>query len=121
MGVSDYGQIEFNMKKEIQMSGATLDMVQEYPTKQKEHQEPVDKHNTADNAINDFIGHVANLYKIRIHNVFDDRYRIDVWIIIRKPDSICDTYSISQSYFMRFSDGKLTDITIEPGEDIKPW
>ncbi len=103
------------------MSGATLDMVQENSTEQKERQELVDKHNTADNAINDFIGHVENLYKICIHNVFNDRYRVDVWISISKPDSICDTYSISQSYFMRFSDGKLTDITIKPEENKKLW
>lgn len=103
------------------MSGATLDMVKEKPTEEKKNKEPVGEHNTADKAINDFIGHVENLHKIYIHNVFDDRYRVDVWTSIRKPDCICDACSISQSYFMKFSDGKLTDITIEPEIGTRLW
>jgi len=102
-------------------SGAVADMVKEKPSEEKENQEPVGEHNTAETAIKNFIGHVKNLHHISIHKLFNDRYRVNVWTVIRQPDSICDTYNISQSYFMRFSDGELTNLTIEPEKVIRLW
>jgi hypothetical protein len=72
-------------------------------------------------AIKEFIGEVEDLHQIAIENVFDDRYRVNVWTVTRRPDRVCDTYNINQSYFMKFSDGKLTDLTIEPTEDTNLW
>ena len=104
------------------MSGATLDMVQKKPTKNKETDiEPVDKHTMAERAIKKFVGRVENLHDISISSVCNDNYRVNVWVFTRRPDHVCDKYSIIQSYFMKFSDGTLTDLTIEPKEDLKPW
>ena len=102
-------------------SGAVADMVKEKPAKEKENREPVDKRSMADKSIKDFIGYVKNLHQICIHNVFGDRYRVNVWTVVRRAESVCDTYNISQSYFMKFADGELTDLTIEPKEDTKLW
>jgi len=58
-----------------------------------------------------FVGKVENLHEINIHNVFDDKYRVNVWVKWIKEGMFGYSYEIAQSYFMKFSDGELTDLT----------
>ena len=61
--------------------------------------------------VSKFVGKVENLHEIKIHNVFDDKYRINVWVKWQKTGLFGYSFKIEKSYFMKFSDGKLTDLT----------
>ena len=67
-----------------------------------------------------FVGKVENFHEIKIHNVFDDKYRVNVWVKWVKEGMFGYSYKIEQSYFMKFSDGTLTDLTKAPLEN-KPY
>ena len=100
-------------------------MVQEKPTKKfskkKKQQSKKPPVLTVEEAVSAFVGEVDNLHKISIENVDNSKYRVNVWTVVEQPDRICDAYNIIQSYFMKFEDGKLTDLTIKPKEDTNPW
>tara|TARA_B100000745_G_C20123923_1_gene384898 strand:+ start:267 stop:608 length:342 start_codon:yes stop_codon:yes gene_type:complete len=100
-------------------------MVQEKPTKKsskkKKRQSKKPPVLTVEEAVSTFVGEVDNLHKISIENVDNSKYRVNVWTVVEQPDRICDAYNIIQSYFMKFEDGKLTDLTIKPKEDTNPW
>jgi len=59
-----------------------------------------------------FIGEVKNLHKIEIHKVGENRYRVNVWDQKLATDSVCHSYSVIDSYYMKYEDGNLTDLTI---------
>ena len=69
----------------------------------------------------DFVGTVENLHEIRIHNVYEDKYRVNVWVKWIKEGMFGHSFLIEQSYFMQFSDGKLTDLTKEPSGTPTAW
>jgi len=112
-------------KSKLDFSDGVSSMVQEKPTKKsskkKKRQNKKLPVLTVEEAVSAFVGEVDNLHKISVENVNDGKYRVNVWTVVEQPDRICDAYNIIQSYFMKFKDGKLTDLTIEPKEDTNPW
>lgn len=111
-------------RSKLDFSDGASFMVQEKPTKKsskKKRQNKKPSVLTVEEAVSAFIGEVDNMHKISVENVNDGKYRVNVWTMVRQPDRICDAYNIIQSYFMKFEDGKLTDLTIEPKEDTNPW
>ena len=70
---------------------------------------------TTEKFVKDFVlskmGAVENLYEIKTSNIYDDRWRTDVWVkeqIKTEVGNLTDKYYIKYGYFMRFTDGKLT-------------
>ena len=112
-------------KSQLDFSGGAHSMVKEKPTKKsskkKKRQSKKPPGLTVEEAVSTFVGEVDNLHKIGIENVDDSKYRVNVWTMVKQPERICDAYNIVQSYFMKFEDGKLTDLTIKPKEDTNPW
>jgi hypothetical protein len=66
---------------------------------------------TVKEAVAKFVGEVENMHKIDVFNVFGDNYRVNVWTKEGTEHGITHSYSIVQSYFMKFKDGKLVDLT----------
>ena len=60
--------------------------------------------------VDDFVGEVKNHHKTDVINVYDDRYRINVWTL-EKGDLI-DKYKIDKSYFVMHSGGQIVDKTL---------
>ena len=110
---------------ELGSRGGASFMVQEKSTKKtakkKKRQTKKPATLTVEEAVNAFVGEVDNLHKISIEKVDSNKYRVNVWICSRQPDKVCATHSITKSYFMKFSDGTLTDLTIAPKKDLNPW
>jgi len=59
-----------------------------------------------------FVGEVENLHKIDINDVGEDRYRVNVWDQTTTPESVCQSYSIVNSYYIKYKDGDITDLTL---------
>ena len=64
-----------------------------------------------------FIGSVDGLHEIKIHNVFSDKYRVNVWRKYQKEGLYGLSYEIDLSYFLKIVDGKITDLTKAPSEE----
>ena len=47
-------------------------------------------------------------------NVFNDNYRVNVWMEEYKEESICPNVWIGYSYFLRYHEGMIIDKTVEP-------
>lgn len=75
---------------------------------------------TNEQVIEDWIGHVKNLHLIRYTNVYDNRYRTDVFTHYKVEGDLYDRLAISQSYFVAVVDGEVVNLTqtVEP-EDKK--
>jgi len=84
-------------------------MVKDKPVK-KTKDKPVKK--TNERIIEDWIGDVKNLHKIRHTNVYDNRYRTDVFTYYKLDDSdLYYRYNISQSYFVAVINGEVVNLT----------
>ncbi len=64
--------------------------------------------------LNEFVGYVKNHLKTECYNVYGNRWRIDVWTATQNPDSFMRIFNITESYFVRFDGGVITDETIKP-------
>ena len=84
-----------------------------YPVKKPK---PKKKKTINDNKLKEFVGPVDNLYDIAATNVFDNRYRIDVWISkYSSKESIAPSFRIEKSFFVVLTDdGESVDRTIQP-------
>ena len=71
---------------------------------------------TNEQVIEDWIGHVKNLHLIRYTNVYDNRYRTDVFTHYKVEGDLYDRLAISQSYFVAVVDGEVVNLTqtVEP-------
>jgi len=71
---------------------------------------------TNEQVIEDWIGHVKNLHCIRYTNVYDNRYRTDVFTHYKVEGDLYDRLAISQSYFVAVVDGEIVNLTqtVEP-------
>lgn len=58
-------------------------------------------------------------HHIRFKNVYDDRYRVDVFNKHHVSGSLSDSLTISDSYFVRVKDGVVNDLTIKETEEKK--
>jgi hypothetical protein len=56
-----------------------------------------------------FVGEVKGLHKVDAINVYEDRYRINVWTV--EKAGLIDKYAIVDSYFVTYSNGKITNRT----------
>lgn len=61
--------------------------------------------------IEDWIGPIENLDRIRISNVYGDKYRVDVFIFKQIENSYYSKLEISKSYFLKVKDNKIVDQT----------
>ena len=59
-----------------------------------------------------FIGEVENLHNIDINKVGENKYRVNVWDQTTATDSVCQSFSIIDSYYIKYEDGDITDLTI---------
>jgi len=84
-----------------------------YPVKKPK---PKKKKTINDNKLKEFVGPVDNLYEIAATNVFDHRYRIDVWTSkYSSKESIAPSFRIEKSFFVVLTDdGEIVDRTIQP-------
>ena len=73
---------------------------------------------TDEQIIEDWVGHVENLNHIRCTNVYNNRFRVDVFTLYRLEDELYNRTKISQSYFVAVIDGEVINLTVksEPEE-----
>lgn len=72
---------------------------------------------THEQIIEDWIGSVKNLYKIKYTNLYDNRYRVDVFTTERREAALYDAYMITQSYFICITNGEVVNLTIKKEND----
>ena len=58
-----------------------------------------------------------NAYYVRLKNVYDDRYRVDIFNKHHVSGSISDSLTLTNSYFLRVKDGEVKDLTIRSTEE----
>jgi|TARA_R110000824_G_scaffold150523_3_gene321157 hypothetical protein len=58
------------------------------------------------------VGDVKNLHKIDINDVGGNHYRVNVWDQAIAKESCVPSYSIIGSYYIKYEDGDLTDLTV---------
>lgn len=60
----------------------------------------------------DVTGEVKNLHKVTTVNVFDNRWRVNIWCWFYHPETLSETrsYTIDYSYFIKVDEsGKILD------------
>ncbi|MCP4121097.1 MAG: hypothetical protein GY751_05035 [Bacteroidetes bacterium] len=74
---------------------------------------------TDQQVIEDWVGHVPKLNKVRCTNVYGNRYRVDVFVYYKLDNDLYDRTRISQSYFVAVADGEVMNLTqtVEPEND----
>ena len=74
---------------------------------------------TDEEVIEDWVGYVPKLNRIRCTNVYDNRYRVDVFTYYKFDDDLYNRTKISQSYFVCVTDGEVINLTqtVEPKDD----
>tara|TARA_R110002051_G_scaffold32786_6_gene73995 strand:- start:4219 stop:4554 length:336 start_codon:yes stop_codon:yes gene_type:complete len=71
------------------------------------------------NAVMSVLGKPENLHHVKAHNVFSDRWRVDVWgSHIRENIMTSSELLIDYSYFIRFDNESNEIISSDP--EIKP-
>jgi hypothetical protein len=84
---------------------------------EKEKKSPPKKTDRTDQEIiEDWIGYVKNLNHIRHTNVYNNRYRVDVFTYYKLEDDLYNRTKITQSYFVAVIDGEVMNLTqtVEP-------
>ena len=54
------------------------------------------------------LGTIKDLHQVNAHNVFDNRWRVDVWIEEWKPEMYGPSYRIKHSHFCRVEDNCIS-------------
>lgn len=74
---------------------------------------------SADKIIEKWIGHVDKLNHVRCTNVYNNRYRVDVFTWYKLEGELYDRTKISQSYFVAVTDDEVINLTqtTEPEND----
>lgn len=67
-----------------------------------------------DEALLRLTGTVKNYLKTDVINLFDNRYRINVWTEERRSDRLISHFQIPKSFFASLEDGEFIDRTIQP-------
>jgi len=72
-----------------------------------------------EDVIKKWIGDVDKLNHIRYTNVYNNRYRVDVFTWYKLEGDLYDRTKISQSYFVAVIDGEVINLTqtVEPEDD----
>ena len=73
-------------------------------------------HKAVEEAVKEFVGEVEDFHKIDVNKLFDWNYRVNVWTRKLNEGGLSYTYKIERSYFMHYSEEKLTDLTKPPKE-----
>ena len=67
----------------------------------------------------DATGEIENLHKTTAHNVFDNRWRVNIWCWFYHPETLSETrsYTIDYSYFVKVDEsGKILSSCPDLGE-----
>ena len=85
---------------------------------EKEKKSPPKKtdRRTNEQIIEDWVGHVKNLNHIRCTNVYNNRFRVDIFTYYKLENDLYNRTKISQSYFVALIDGEVMNLTqtVEP-------
>ena len=75
-----------------------------------------DRRRTDQQIIEEWIGYVPKLNHIRHTNVYNNRYRTDVFTYYKLEDDLYNRTKITQSYFVAVIDGEVMNLTqtVEP-------
>lgn len=94
--------------------GPVTQQQEEFPQcEEMEAEVQEDKPEIDQSVVNEFVGEVPNLFKIDSHYLFNQRFRINVWVVYRFPDRLVPDYVIHASYFVKMDDsGEIIDETI---------
>ena len=86
---------------------------------EKEKPKKSSPNRTDQQVIEDWVGHVPKLNKIRCTNVYGNRYRVDAFVYYKLDNDLYDRTRISQSYFVAVVDGEVMNLTqtVEPEND----
>ena len=71
------------------------------------------------NILEDFTGHVRNLYKIDAVHLWDDYFRVNVWTETWEENDVGPKYAIDKSFFMCYDGVELVDKTITKQKENK--
>lgn len=87
-------------------------MVKEKPKTKKDTR-------THEQIIQDWVGYVPKLNHIRCTNVYNNRFRVDVFTYYKLENDLYNRTKISQSYFVAVVDGEVVNLTqtVEPEND----
>ena len=61
--------------------------------------------------IEDWVGFVPKLNKVRCTGIHNDRYRVDVFTYYKMDEDLYDRTKISQSYFVAVVEGEVVNLT----------
>lgn len=59
--------------------------------------------------VEDWVGYVPNLYKIDTIHLWGDRFRINCWCSVQKPNMLYESYSIDKSFHVEYKNGQFVD------------
>jgi hypothetical protein len=64
--------------------------------------------------LKEFVGDVKNLKMITARHIYDNRFRVNVWIEEFKDENMFRSPNIAKSYFVHYHEGTILDETIQP-------
>lgn len=85
---------------------------EDFPVQEEACQDQKNKMEMPEDLLTDFVGHVKNWFKTDCLNLFDNKFRINVWTVQHYPDRLVPEYKIAHSYFVSLNDGQIVDETI---------
>ncbi|SVA77489.1 uncharacterized protein METZ01_LOCUS130343 [marine metagenome] len=62
--------------------------------------------------LEDFVGHVPNLFMIKAIHLWENRFRVNVWTQEYQEDRVCPDYNIVKSYFVFYNGKRIIDRSI---------
>jgi hypothetical protein len=62
--------------------------------------------------LEDFVGHVPNLFMIKAIHLWENRFRVNVWTQEYLEDRVCPDYNIVKSYFVYYNGTRIIDRSI---------
>ena len=68
--------------------------------------------NIPQDVLQKFVGEVPNLYKIDAINVYNNKYRVNVWTKHLREGQITPVFSLTKSYFVLWTEEGIVDLTI---------
>ena len=99
-------QMLTNREQEVSVSGEQECQNQPQPKRER----------STEDRIKEWVGKVEDLDRIRIKNVYGDRWRVDVFTKEIAENCLYNKLHISQSYFLRVDKGDIVDLTIKKEE-----
>lgn len=76
------------------------------------------KHTLNEIALYKFIEKIPRLDQIKYYNVFDNYWRVDLWVRI-DSEFIKEQFGIGKSYFIKIDNNKIIDCTLRKNNEEK--